>query len=298
MKVSTARRILGVFQRLPVGFYIWTLDQQITMRPSRKIQKTHSFSAETLAGVEVGWLNRDNAKRGVIVHIHGGGYTSGPFAAMWDWLADQCMRTGLAGIMIDYRLAGEASYPAAPDDCETVLRQLAADGVIGGDVPFVLMGDSAGGGLTLVTCRRLIDGGGPAPACLVLASPFVDMRLEHPDIAALDPRDPSISVEMLERGKAVYAPGHDYSNPELSPTEMRLDDLPPVHMVVGTDEIFLPDIEIFHHKLQAAGVETDFHIEPGGIHVYPMLIDDDMCQRALASQAAFVTRQLGLETKT
>ncbi|MEL6982629.1 MAG: alpha/beta hydrolase, partial [Actinomycetota bacterium] len=123
-------------------------------------------------------------------------------------------------------------------------------------------------------------------------SPFVDMRLDHPDIASLDRKDPSISVELLERGKAVYAPGQDDSNPELSPTEARLDDLPPTHIRVGTDEIFLPDITTFNNKLTAAGVETDFHTEPGGIHVYPMLIDDDMCQRALASQASFITHHL------
>ncbi|MEM8926019.1 MAG: alpha/beta hydrolase fold domain-containing protein [Actinomycetota bacterium] len=293
MKVSTARRILGVFQRLPVGFYIWSLDQQITMEPSRKIKSKHAFEKGSVAGVDVGWLDRHNADRGVLVHVHGGGYTSGPFAAMWDWLADLCARTGMAGVMMDYRLGGAAAHPAAPDDTEAVILQLGKDGAL--DAPWAMIGDSAGGGLSLVTTRRLLDGNGPVPNCLILASPFVDMRLDHPDIPRLDKLDPSISVEMLERGKAQYAPGRDYSDPELSPTEARLDDLPPVHLRVGSDEIFLPDIEIFHDKLVAAGVEVDFHVEPGGIHVYPMLIDDDMCQRALASQAQFVHQHLGLD---
>ncbi|MEM9891319.1 MAG: alpha/beta hydrolase [Actinomycetota bacterium] len=298
MKVSTARRILGIFQRLPVGVYIWSLDNQITWTPSRKIRRNHTFTSETIAGRNVGWLDKHNATHGVIIHLHGGGYTSGPFAQMWDWLADLANRTGLAAAMIDYRLGSEAPYPAAPDDAEAVLNEMGASGVLTPDTPWALIGDSAGGGLSLVTCRRLLDRGGPVPHCLVLASPFVDMRLNHPDIPALDPKDPSISVELLERGKALYAPSQDYNNPELSPTEARLDDLPPTHIRVGTDEIFLPDITIFNDKLTTAGVETDFHIEPGGIHVYPMLIDDDMCQRALTSQAQFIKRHLELDTTT
>lgn len=292
MKVSTARRVLGIFQRLPVGFYIWTLDRQITMTPSRRVRGRHEFEQDMVDGIGVGWIDRHHADRGVLVHVHGGGYTSGPFAAMWAWLADLCARTGMAGVMVDYRLGGEAPYPAAPDDVEQVIGKLGADGVL--DVPWAIIGDSAGGGLALVTARRLLDGTGPMPGCLVLASPFVDMRLDHPDIAALDRRDPSISVEMLERGRARYAPGQDLSNPELSPTEARLDDLPPVHLRVGTDEIFLPDIELFAAKLRAADVVLDYHVEPGGIHVYPMLIDDEMSQRALASQAAFVIDHLGV----
>ncbi|MEM9202873.1 MAG: alpha/beta hydrolase [Actinomycetota bacterium] len=296
MKVSTARRILGVFQRLPVRVYIWSLDRQITWTPSRKIRRNHTFTSETIAGRNIGWLDKHNTTRGVIIHLHGGGYTSGPFAQMWDWLAELTHRTGLAAAMIDYRLGSEAPYPAAPDDAEAVLKALGATGVLGPDTPWALIGDSAGGGLSVVTCRRLLDQGSPVPDCLVLASPFVDMRLDHPDIPALDPKDPSISVELLERGKALYAPDEDYNNPELSPTEARLHDFPPTHIRVGTDEIFLPDITIFNDKLTTAGVETDFHIEPSGIHVYPMLIDDDMCQRALASQAHFITRHLELDT--
>ena len=84
----------------------------------------------------------------------------------------------------------------------------------------------------------------------------------------------------------------DLANPELSPTEAVLDGLPPVHLRVGTDEIFLPDIEIYHQRLVDVGVQVDYHVEDGGIHVYPTIVGADEARRAIDSQVTFLRAQL------
>jgi acetyl esterase/lipase len=74
--------------------------------------------------------------------------------------------------MVDYRLAPEHRYPAAPDDCHAVYRWLLAQGFDACNI--VIAGDSAGGNLALASLHRIKAAGEPLPACAVLLSPFVD----------------------------------------------------------------------------------------------------------------------------
>ena len=94
----------------------------------------------------------------------------------WRRCAGRCQ---LAGLLVDYRLAGDAPYPAAVDDALAVTTALSA----GGETAhgrWALSGDSAGGGLAAVICRRLVAHGHTMPAGLVLMSPWVDMPDDPP----------------------------------------------------------------------------------------------------------------------
>ena len=55
---------------------------------------------------------------GVYLHIHGGGWTWGTADEQDPWLDRLAERCGLAVVSVEYRLAPENPYPAAPDDCE------------------------------------------------------------------------------------------------------------------------------------------------------------------------------------
>ena len=82
--------------------------------------------------------------------------------------------------MLDYRLAPEHPFPAALNDATAAFLWLT--GPDGGSVPpqnIAIMGDSAGGGLTMATLLNLRDRGHPLPACAVGLSPWVDLLLSH-----------------------------------------------------------------------------------------------------------------------
>lgn len=94
----------------------------------------------------------------VIVYFHGGGFVVGDIEVYDSFCSEIAAETGLPVVSVEYRLAPEHPFPAAPDDCETATRWIAeSPDALGLEVTgLVPMGDSAGGNLTIVTTAALI----------------------------------------------------------------------------------------------------------------------------------------------
>lgn len=95
---------------------------------------------------------------GVYLHIHGGGWAfgsaGGQDARLWH-LAEQAR---LAVVSIEYRLAPEHPFPAAPDDCEAAARWLVDHAAAEfGTQRLLIGGESAGAHLSVITLLRLRD---------------------------------------------------------------------------------------------------------------------------------------------
>lgn len=95
----------------------------------------------------------------LLVFFHGGGYVLGDLDSHEPLCAEIARGLDLPVIAVDYRLAPENPWPAAPDDCETAARWIAGNPAEIGRVAtgLVLAGDSAGGSLTIVTSLALRD---------------------------------------------------------------------------------------------------------------------------------------------
>jgi acetyl esterase len=105
----------------------------------------------------------DGAARPTLVYYHGGGFVFGDL----DSHDALCRRLALAGkirvIAIDYRLAPEHPFPAAPDDAWAAFNDIVARSQRFGVDPerIALGGDSAGANLATVTARRAARAGAP-----------------------------------------------------------------------------------------------------------------------------------------
>ena len=104
------------------------------------------YSFERFEGA---WLiPRDERRSGVILYLHGGGYTCGDLdyaKGFGATLADEC---GIRVFCAAYRLAPESPYPAAVEDALEAYRYLLEKGYAPEQI--VLCGESAGGGLCLL----------------------------------------------------------------------------------------------------------------------------------------------------
>lgn len=107
----------------------------------------------------------ERAKGPLIVYYHGGGWVIGDLDSHGPLCAEIARSTDLPVVAVDYRLAPEAPFPAAPEDCLAATRWIASNGTaIGREASgLILMGDSAGANMATVTALVLRDEAATVP---------------------------------------------------------------------------------------------------------------------------------------
>lgn len=136
--------------------------------------------------------------------------------------------------------------------------------------PIVLMGDSAGGGLAAGFCEYLGQCGLEQPDKLILLSPWVDVTMANPDMAAYEAADPMLAKRGAALMGAAWAGELDVRDYRVSPLYGDVRPLKNVTTFVGTREILYPDVMGFHEKLLGAGVNASLIQGEGMNHVYPI----------------------------
>lgn len=245
------------------------------------------FETSALAGVPVEWSRCAAAAPYRLLYLHGGAYVQGAPAVYRDLTARLAQACAAEVCAPDYRLAPEHPFPAALDDALAVYRALLDQGVAAGQI--AIIGDSAGGGLTLATALAIRDAGLPLPAALVCYSPWVDLRLDAPSVQARAGAEVLLGADMLRAAAAQYLDGRDPLTPLASPLFAELPGLPPLLIQVGTDEILYDDAQRLFERASAAGVHAELQIGPRLWHVWQAFAGKmPEADRAVADTAAFL----------
>ena len=160
---------------------------------------------------------------------------------------------------VDYRLAPEHPWPAAPDDCETAaLWLLDQTEARFGTARLAIGGFSAGATLAITTLLRLRDRG--------VVDSFAGAALQFGtyDMSGLTPAGRLIADEYFIQAYA----GHvtDRTAPDISPVYGNLRGLPPLVMIVGSLDVLLEDNMAMAARVSAAGGEVDLRIYPEARH--------------------------------
>jgi acetyl esterase/lipase len=200
---------------------------------------------------------------GSIVYVHGGGYVSEIQSVHWKLVADLADAARRPVHVPLYGLAPAHCAEEAIEFLHAVLTRAAADG------PTYLAGDSSGGGLALAAAQTWIAAGGLPPVGLTLISPWLDIALTNPAIAALESRDPWLSVAGLRECGKVWAAALPLDDNRVSPIHGDLTNLPPIDLYVGDRDIFAADCRRLRDEIGPRLL--DYHERAGAIHVYPLL---------------------------
>jgi monoterpene epsilon-lactone hydrolase len=226
-----------------------------------------AIEADELGGIPVARIGDQTAEE-VVFYLHGGTYLLGSAANTARLPGAIGTRAGARVISVDYRLAPEHPFPAGLDDALAAYRALLDSGVAPTRIAFA--GDSAGGGLVLATLLAARAAGLPLPSSAVLFSPWTDLTLSS---ASLDERaavDPTLTRDGLAAGAQAYLGSADPADPLLSPVFADLRGLPPLLVVVGSNEILLDDSLRLAARAAADEVEIRLEVTPGAPHVFPL----------------------------
>ncbi|MDR2857627.1 MAG: alpha/beta hydrolase [Novosphingobium sp.] len=245
---------------------------------------------EHFAGLRTLRFKPDGAPRGYMLQLHGGGFRIGrpEFESLFaEALAVRC---GIEVVVPQYRLAPESPFPAGLADALAALQALRVEA---GDMPLIVGGDSAGGGLAASLGVLTAAGDGPQIDGLVLLSPWLDLRVTARAYAANAATDPMFSKESADVAAELYLQGFDPAHPLVSPLLAPIDTWPPTLISVGTGEVLVDDSRLFHDKLVAAGVPVELSAIDGMEHVAVVRgLALPGSAETLAAVAAFVERVL------
>ncbi len=133
----------------------------------------------------------------------------------------------------------------------------------------IFMGDSAGGGLALGLAEYFKSIKLPQPYSLILLSPWIDLKMDNPEIENYVDLDPMLKRDSLSIDANYWANGTPLEDYRLSPINGDITGLPHIALFVGTHEILYPDIIKFYNILQANNISSELHIGEGLNHVYP-----------------------------
>ena len=233
-------------------------------------------------------MPKDERRSGVVLYLHGGGYTCGSLDYAKGFAATLASECGVRVFCAAYRLAPENPYPAAVEDALTAFDYLLKKGYAPHQI--LLCGESAGGGLIYALSLKLKQLGRELPCGLIGISPWVDLTGSGASYETNRDNDPSLTQELLEFYAKCYT--QNPTDPLCSPVRGDLTGLPPSLLFAGGDEILLDDARTLHDRLKAAGCRSKLIIAPERWHAYVLYCLQETMEQDMEEINRFLTQNL------
>ena len=204
-----------------------------------------------------------------LVYFHGGGWTIGDVDTH-DALCRQLAHGARCEVFsVEDRLAPEAPFPAAVEDCiaatHFVAQTSGADRVAVG-------GDSAGGNLATVVALHARDANRPSLCFQLLIYPATNQNMETESLRR-NGNDYMLTRTLMERFRANYLPhSADYADWRASPALAKSHaGLPRAYILTAGFDPLLDEGRQYADLLARAGVEVTYREYPDMIHGFVLM---------------------------
>jgi acetyl esterase/lipase len=225
-----------------------------------------------------------------LLWLHGGGHVIGEVEQDDPLMERLVRRLGIAAVSVDWRRAPEHPYPAEMDDAYAALRWVYTEAErLGVDPDRIAVGGaSSGGGTAAGLCLLARDRGGPPIAFQLLVYPMLDDRTDGATQPWLSgPRSGEVGglwhPAKNRLAWAAYLGGADPVPPYAAPARATdLSGLPPAFVATGDLDLFAAEDISYAARLVAAGVPTELHVYPGGVHGFDVFVPEGRLAGRLA----------------
>ena len=205
----------------------------------------------SISGVRCRLTDPGAGSPGLIVFVHGGGWTFGSPETYERFARLLAHDAGYPVLIPDYRLAPEHACPAAIEDVLAVLRALPSleDPVLRKSAPIVLGGDSAGANIALATA---LEPQCPRLQSLLLVYGCFEARFDTPSHRQCGDGRFGLTTDRMRWYWSNWQGGaHD---PRAAATAADLASLPPSYLMAAGLDPLRDDSTALAARLAAAGV--------------------------------------------
>jgi len=239
-------------------------------------------------------LEADGALGG-LVYFHGGGFVMGNLDGHDGVCRQLAVESGAAVVSVDYRLAPEAKFPSAPDDCLAATRWVHENAASLGIDPsrVAVGGDSAGATLAAVTALAARDAGDLPLVFQLLVYPVTDWRTMDSPSYSENAEGYFLTRLGCQWFREQYARDEaDWSDPRFSPLlEKDLSRLPSALVITAEHDPLRDDGQAYAEALRAAGGAVTYSRYDGTIHGFFSLYAFLDVGRAAVGEAARALRE-------
>jgi acetyl esterase/lipase len=236
-------------------------------KPSSYLSRNYQITEELIRNQSVFTIqNKSNVpKTKTILYLHGGSYITSFSIYHWKFINQLLKNNDTVRVIAP-------DYPLSPEFSCLDNMQFLDELILKYDnyfqERFILMGDSAGGGLALALAQRLKQQNKKVPDELILLSPFLDYTLSNPMIESIQKDDIFLNASVLRSVRQGYAGNLDFTNPFLSPINGDLNDIGNISIFIGTHDILYADALDLKEKCFQKNIPLQFFEYPKMIHVW------------------------------
>lgn len=283
------KRVHGLFENTDIEKHRQSQDYVGAILGKSKELCYREIMVDGICGEWVG-VDKPHIEKFVILHCHGGGYSTGSSLYARTLTSKLALLTHMNVLCFDYRLAPEHPYPAALEDAVKVWDYLMLLGY--GAKQVIVTGDSAGANLALALTHKLREEGRMLPGGLLLLSPWTDLTSSGKSFLDKAEEDPVLSPGYIYQMIEAYAGHQDVRSPLISPLFGKFEGFPPTYIQVGEHEILLDDATRLYKAMKKAGVSVKLDQFPGMWHVFQMS-PFKTANEAMDRNAAFIYEVTG-----
>ncbi len=200
-----------------------------------------------------------------ILYFHGGSYVAEASKDHWNFIKKIVETTKATLIMPDYPLTPKHNYKDVFEMVESLYQEI----IQKIDTKnLILMGDSAGGGLTLALEEKIGEKNIPQPQKTILISPWLDVRLNNPKIDEVQKTDKELNKETLLLAGIAYAGEDGFNSYLVNPIDGDLSKLQNIVIFTGTNDILNPDVSVLAEKAKQVGVNIQVKEYKDAPHIW------------------------------
>lgn len=206
-----------------------------------------------------------------ILYIHGGGYVAGVTQTYHNLTGRLAKALNAQVFLPDYPLAPEHPFPAGVNYCFGLYQHLIEKEGINPE-KLIIMGDSAGGGLTFATLLEAKRTGLPYPRCSVTFSPGVNFKGDDDSVVRNAKSDAMLSATMMTELPKLYGRPEDANNPLISPILGDFTGMSPIFISSCTTELLYDSNKNMASRLRQQGVKVRWLERFDLLHVWPIFV--------------------------